>query len=41
MQVNELSKSVVRDNGMCRRPFSDDLKYNEWISDKGVNNSVR
>ena len=37
----ELSKSVVRDNGMCSSPFSDDLKFNEWISDKGVNNSVR
>ena len=28
-------------NGMCSSPFFDDLKFNEWISDKGVNNSER
>ena len=40
-QVNELSKSAVCDNGTCSNSFSDDLKFSEWISDKGVNNSVR
>ena len=24
---------------MCSSPFSDDLMFNKWISDKGVNNS--
>ena len=40
-QVNELSKSAVTDNGMCSSSLSDDLKFEEWISDEGVNSSVR
>ena len=40
-QVNGLSKSFVPDNGMCSSTFFDDLKLNECISDKGVNNSER
>ena len=24
---------IIRDNGTCSSPFSDDLKFNEWISE--------
>ena len=25
---------------VCNSPFSDNLKFSEWISDKSVNNSL-
>ena len=35
--VKELSYSAVCASGICRDPFSEDLKFNECVSDKGFN----
>lgn len=36
----ERSNSAVRDRGMAKRPFADDLKKRVWVSDTGFNKLV-